>query len=394
MLTRKFLFFFLGLFFTFSSQALAQNSPQIRRLPPSLERELKLRKGGKVRIIGFVDTLKAQSLIAQSIRDSSSEELDSMSVRDTAIIMIDSSVSLTDKEWLDSMLAELPEYRMTPQGIRFQYPAEILVETTRKVVPPDTTLTSKMDPVFKEDLPFYDAMPMPRPLEQLHLPRTSLELGAGTPYLPRIDLHSLIISNQQTALEIFGKYRLTTADDPAIKQFLILGLKGEFAFPNSDLPVTEAAPQLDIDASSSTTKRRIISQIETADYTLYRTTIAGNFMIGTPSQLRLQVNAAFSLLNNDPIPSIGDAPYEITNKESLTLAKDIGSSSYRLSLDILHHQAGTILGIGATTSPELWQSKLLVEHLDTERSGGMRDSCIFMETTLGEQLLLFLLKLV
>src|SRR5205823_4857555 len=125
------------IFFGFCANLFSQTQP--RRLPPSLERELKLKHSGKVRIIGFTDTLKAQNLIAQSLRDTSGEELDSLSVKDTAIITIDSSVSLTDKEWLDSMLAQLPEYEKTPDGIRFHYPADILIETNRKIVPPDTT---------------------------------------------------------------------------------------------------------------------------------------------------------------------------------------------------------------------------------------------------------------
>src|SRR5207302_2130159 len=130
---------------------------------------------------------------------------DSLNTRDTAIIVIDSSVSLTDKEWLDSMLAQLPEYEKTPEGVRFHYPADILIETNRKVVPPDTTLPSRMDPVTKEDLPIYGEMPMPRPFRQIPLPRTSIELGAGSPYIPRAEIQSMVLSNEKTAIELHGK---------------------------------------------------------------------------------------------------------------------------------------------------------------------------------------------
>ncbi len=366
MLTKYSSLFFILVIFTLTSEAFTQTSPQIRRLPPSLERELKLRKGGKVRIIGFVDTLRAQSLIAQSIRDSSTEELDSMSVRDTAIIMIDSSVSLTDKEWLDSMLAELPEYRMTPQGIRFEYPAEILIETTRKVVPPDTTLTSKMDPVTKEDLPLYDAMPMPRPLEQLDLPRTSIELGAGAPYLPRVEIKSLLISNQQTSLTVDGKYRLTEASEPAIKQFLIYGVHGEFAFPNSELPISEAVPELDINVFSSSVKRRAPTQIGYADHTIYRTEFGTDFSIGTPSQLKLQAQASLYLLNDDTTAAMGQSPSENQGNIGLSLLKDIGTSSYSLKFAVQYVAATAMTGAGIDATPNFLQTQLILQQKENE----------------------------
>src|SRR5258706_16454140 len=88
------------------SDAMTQTSP--RPLPPSLQRELRLRQTRTARIVSYTDTIKAQTLISRSIRDSSSEELDSNMVGDSAVVVIDSSVSLSRKELLDSMLAELP----------------------------------------------------------------------------------------------------------------------------------------------------------------------------------------------------------------------------------------------------------------------------------------------
>ena len=280
-------------FVTLSSVAFTQTSPQIRRLPPSLERELKLRKGGKIRIVGFTDTLKAQSLIAQSIRDSSSEELDSLSVKDSAIIVIDSSVSLTDKEWLDSMLAELPEYRKTPEGIRFHYPADILVETSRKTVPPDTTLASRMDPVSKEDLPLYDALPMPRPLHRTAFPKTSVEFGVGVPSLPRAELQSLVLSNNVSAVEIDGKYFSTTAEAPAIKQYWKIGASGSFAFADTSILKGERVPQLDVSVSTGANTRLVES--ERASLSLMN--LNARFTIGSLEKLKLESHEFYSLLN-------------------------------------------------------------------------------------------------
>jgi hypothetical protein len=321
---------FLIIFFTLSNSAIAQLSPQTRsgiierRLPPSLERELKLKRGGKVRIIGFIDTLKAQSLIAQSIRDSSLLELDSLSVKDSAIILIDSSVSLTDKEWLDSMLAELPEYQKTPEGIRFFYPADILVETNRKVVPSDTTLPSKMDPVTKEDLPLYGASPMPRPLQHLYLPRTSIELGAGSPYIPRIDIRSLVFDNKAMAIDIGGRYRLTNASEPAIKQYWNIGASGRFAFASDSLELGEQVPQLDVSAQTGANKRTVAG----SQATLSNSNIEAGFIIGSPSQLKLQLNGTVSFLNDEAVDlSETDAGIGIS------LLKDISNSTFRLVFD-------------------------------------------------------------
>jgi hypothetical protein len=350
------LLFFLIIFFSLASVALGQGSPQIRRLPPSLERELKLKHGGKIRIVGFVDTLKAQNIIAQSIRDSSSEELDSLTAKDSAIIVIDSSVSLTDKEWLDSMLVQLPEYKMTPEGIRFYYPADILVETNRKVVPHDTTLPSRMDPVTKEDLPLYDAFPMPRPLRQFSFPRTSIELGAGSPYVPRIDVASLVLSNERSAIELNGKFRTTSASDPAIKQFWNIGADGSFAFPQESIPPGQRTPQLDIQVSTGANKRLIVSQIDSAAHTLSESNLGADFIIGDPTQLKLSSHASVSLLSDD----IGKGNTETGVNLGALLTKTILDSAYQIALDIHFQNASRISNI-SSQALSLFEPKLTFE---------------------------------
>lgn len=346
----------LFLFAALSAEAFAQTTIT-RRLPPSLERELKLHKGGKARIIGFTDTLKAQTLIAKSIRDSSVAELDSTSVSDSAIVVMDSSVSLSDKEWLDSMLAELPEYRMTPEGIRFQYPPEILIETTRKTVPFDSTLPSRMDPVSKEDLPLYDALPMPKPLSLIAPPRTLIELGVGFPYLPRAELHSLIISNDRTSLLLNGKYFLTGADKPAIKQYWKLAASGKFVFPSADIPVGEQAPQLNVDLSTGANKRKFFSSIDSVEHTLSGTNINADFTIGSPTQLKLNSHAMLSLLSDD----IGSGTSERQQGITLSLLKNISNSSYRLQFNFRYQAAGTIGSAFTAVNPSLIEPQLLLQ---------------------------------
>jgi hypothetical protein len=339
--------FFLIIFFSLAVPAAAQNSPQIRRLPPSLERELKLKHGGKVRIIGFVDTVKAQNIIAQSIRDSTVAELDSATTRDTAIIVVDSAVSLTDKEWLDSMLAQLPEYQKTPDGIRFHYPSDILIETNRKVVPPDTTLASRMDPVTKEDLPLYTELPMPRPLRQLSLPRTSVELGAGTPYLPRLEAHSLVLSNESTAVELDGKFFTTSADEPAIKQYWNFGATGKFAFPTEQYPSSEQVPELDLGAHTGANKRSLIG----TESILSVTDINAGFTIGSPSQLKLRTSASLSFLNND----LATGTTETSSRIAVALRKDYGHTAVEI---------GARYEAAFDSSQSLAEAKAVVRTLD------------------------------
>ena len=355
--------FFLLLFLiaTLSAEAFAQTTIT-RRLPPSLERELKLRKGGKARIIGFTDTLKAQTLIAKSIRDSSVAELDSNSVSDSAIVVMDSSVSLTDKEWLDSMLAELPEYRMTPEGIRFQYPPEILIETTRKTVPFDSTLPSRMDPVSKEDLPLYDASPMPKPLSLITPPRTSVELGIGAPYLPRIDIHSLVISNERTSFSLGGKYFMTGADAPATKQFWKLGANGSFVFPSAEIPIGEQVPQLDIGFLTGANKRLLVSSLDSANHNLSNTSINAGFTVGSPSQLKLRSHAMLSLVSDD----IGGGNSERQQGVDLSLLKDITNSSFRLQFNFRYQGAGSIGSTFAATAPGFIEPQLLLEQKEND----------------------------
>ncbi|MEI8134889.1 MAG: hypothetical protein WCH46_07390 [bacterium] len=319
------------LFFTLvlTGESYSQSfAPQGRRLPPSLERELKLKHGGKVRIVGFTDTLKAQSIIASSIRDSASIELDSLTAKDSAIVTIDSAVSLTDKEWLDSMLAQLPEYKNTPQGIRFHYPADILVETNRKVVPPDSTIASRMDPVTKEDLPLYGDMAMPKPLPDKSLPRTRIEAALGSPYIPILSVNSLVLTNETTALVCDGFFKTTQADEVATKQYWHLGAHVSFLFPPSPLELTQRVPQLELSALTGATKR-VLGDSNTT-HSLSESELSTRFTIGQQSQLKLISQGSVGFLHDESTVGIS----ETEAKLKLLLAKDIPNSSFTTSLSL------------------------------------------------------------
>ncbi|MEP7234258.1 MAG: TonB-dependent receptor [Ignavibacteriota bacterium] len=357
----KFLFFAI-LFVSHTSGLYSQIPATTRRLPPSLEREYKLHRGGRSRIIGFVDTLKAQSLIAQSIRDTSVEELDSISVRDTAIITTDSTVSTSEKDWLDSMLAELPEFRSTDAGIRFDYPPEILVETTRKVVPQDTTLSSRMDPVLKEDLPIYDAAPMPKPLRRLDLPNSWFELGIGSPQLPRIDFLSRVLNTPNALLELTGKFRNTAAETPAVKLSWQLEASGNVLFPTEDALTSGRTPQFDFDAVAGAKRRLVVSESDSPPHTISLTRLGGALTIGSPAQLKLNSNVVVSLFGDN----VGSGINENQAAISVSLSKQPEDSHLRINLDARYQTAALMIGTLAPKNPGFIEARLSGENNSNE----------------------------
>ncbi len=75
--------------------------PVHRPLPPSILAEL--RRSQKNRTLVYQDTLHAADLEREHFNDSVSREY-----ADSAISTIDTAVSLSHKEWLDSELIEIP----------------------------------------------------------------------------------------------------------------------------------------------------------------------------------------------------------------------------------------------------------------------------------------------
>ncbi|HET6510816.1 MAG TPA: hypothetical protein VFH43_01390, partial [Candidatus Kapabacteria bacterium] len=132
------------LFLSFSSLAFAQvTGPEPQRaekwrgrpLPPSMQSEMRqLRAKQGSRAIIFRDTVRASQLARAAFNDTTSEFDTSAVYVDSALSVIDSGVSLTHKEWLDSLLVEIPEMSRFSDRIDFNYPQSIQTEPLKKDV--------------------------------------------------------------------------------------------------------------------------------------------------------------------------------------------------------------------------------------------------------------------
>ncbi len=329
--------------FSATNKLIAQPSGQLR-LPPSLERELKLRGKGAPRVIRFSDTVKADKLISQSIRDTSGEELDSTMVHDSAIVVIDSAVSLSHKEWLDSMLAELPETERTPEGLRFHYPDEMMVNTTRKQVPFDESLPMKMDPVSKEDLPLFGSLPMQRPITPKEPSRFSFTAGGGTPYLPQLSAKALLLNESQSTIEASGTFIERLSDVSAIKEKWDITLDGLFLF--APPVISDPKPYISGRLSAALLSRDIIDTTASA-YSLFRTKLGLNLKLGTLQALKLTGSARLNYLNDNVSTSISERSGGI----SLLLEKQATDSANRFSLGVQYDGASTTTDKLAGDSP-------------------------------------------
>jgi hypothetical protein len=328
------------------------------RLPPSLERELKLR-GSRTHVVRFSDTVKAEKLISASIRDSSAHELDSTSVHDSAIVIIDSAVSLTEKERLDSMLAELPETERTPEGLRFHYPDKMMVNTARREVPFDTTLTRNMDPVSKEDLPLFDGMPSPKPFIATPFTKYDVLLTVGTPYLPSVIASVALVSNPHSTVDVGGSYIRRSSDVTALGDEWGLRVNGIFTFESDNIAATDPKPIIRAELSTRSTSRFIKTDNSSSDYALARNRLDGSFAIGSLSAVRATGNASVHFTSDNAGASLSErsggmnALFEheandSTNRHSLGLKYDGASES-----PIAMKNAGAL---GALTAEALFSS--------------------------------------
>ncbi len=205
--------------------------------------------------MSFADTIKAKSILSKSFRDSVGTELDSAKVSDSVLVMIDSAVSLSQKELLDSMLAELPEYRKTPSGGAFSYPSSILVETNAKVVPFDSTLIAKMEPVIKEPTPYIDGFPTTPPLGLRNEPRIFFEAGVGYPTVPFGTIEGKLVSSSLTSITAGGGFHNNMGTVNAIKNTWNVGANAKHIFMLDSLAADARQPQAEIDVRYDSRER-------------------------------------------------------------------------------------------------------------------------------------------
>ena len=171
------------------SHASAQGIPKVSKLPPSMRIELALEAARTHKTIVFRDTMKSAQLQSRLVRDTA-KTADSLlaTVRDSALATVDSLVAEPTKAHLDSGIAELPEFSRASSAPHFEYPLSIMTETYRVPVPFDTTILAGMNPISRENLPYFDEHPMPIALKSEGLSEGHIVAGAGTVHLPYLEV--------------------------------------------------------------------------------------------------------------------------------------------------------------------------------------------------------------
>src|ERR1044071_1036031 len=117
-----------------------------KSLPPSILSEL--RRGERNRTLVFHDTVKASDIERQHAADTSATG----TYADSAITLMDTAVSLSHKEWLDSELVEIPELHRVGARVHYEYPPSIMTESEMSKVAFDSTILLRMNPVSREQL--------------------------------------------------------------------------------------------------------------------------------------------------------------------------------------------------------------------------------------------------
>lgn len=281
--------------------------------------------------MSFADTIKAKSILSRSFRDSVGRELDSAKVSDSVLVMMDSAVSLSQKELLDSMLAELPEYRKTSNGGAFSYPSSILVETNAKVVPFDSSLIAKIEPIIKEPTPYIDGFPITPPLRSRNEPSIFFEAGVGYPTVPFGSLEANIISSPLTSITAGGTFVNNMGTVNAIKNTWNVGANAKHIFMLDSLAADARQPQLNFDINYASRDRSV--RMDTSAPTVTQNYLTSNLglELGDIHSLHLNGNVSLGSYGDNLPNELSESSFDI----ALTTTKSLNSDhSSELSLDL------------------------------------------------------------
>jgi hypothetical protein len=236
-LMRSVLILFVVVLSVLPQIARAQESfPGKRQLPPSMRAELTHRESVLGHRIVFHDTLKSGTRKSALLRDTMQINDPTLAgLSDSALAISDSSVSLSHKQWIDSQIVEVPELIRNGAKVRYAYPQQIMVDIDRHPVPFDSTVLAGMNPITRENLPYFDQSPLPLPLRQKKNLEAMLEVGAGVPYLPRLAGALQFGVNDRIALGFNGDYLHRQSDDP-IEQYWNFAASGAAQIGNEPEP--------------------------------------------------------------------------------------------------------------------------------------------------------------
>ncbi|HET6513148.1 MAG TPA: hypothetical protein VFH43_13220 [Candidatus Kapabacteria bacterium] len=178
-----------------------------RPLPPSLQSELRqLRAKQGSRAIVYRDTVRASQLARAAFNDSTAEFDTTMVFEDSALSVVDSGVSLTHKEWLDSLLVEIPEISRFSDRIEFNYPLTIQTEPIKKPITVPPVDVARINPIPKENLPYFDQSPIPWTLSQEKRTSGYLTAGGGSLHLPLVRAGLAHTLSERLAFDLNGSF--------------------------------------------------------------------------------------------------------------------------------------------------------------------------------------------
>lgn len=236
--------------------AVAQTSPREeqwrgRPLPPSLQSEVRqLRAKQGSRTIIYRDTVRGSQRARQLFLDSTAEFDTSLVFEDSALTTIDSGVSLTHKEWLDSMLVDIPELTRTASGMRFSYSQTIMTEPLRREVEITPIATSTINPIPKENLPYFDQSPIPLPITPGKRTEVTLLAGAGIESLPKIEGSLSHTFNQRFHVDVQGEYNRHSNTHAIPQHYRLQARTGmEFGPERAEAGYENATLEAEVDAS-------------------------------------------------------------------------------------------------------------------------------------------------
>lgn len=261
----KQIFIAIALLLAFATSASAQvtgQEPQRsekwrgRPLPPSLQSEMRqLRAKQGSRAIVFRDTVRASQLARRAFNDSTADFDTSAVFLDSALSVVDSGVSLTHKEWLDSLLVEIPEMSRSSDRVDFNYPLSIQTEPLKKEVPITSVDANQINPIPKENLPYFDQSPIPWTLQQGKKTSGYLTAGGGNLHLPLIKLGLAHTLSDRLAFDLNGSFQ-NLGDASAVRSHYgaTALVTAELGMESAVEPYRATAFEVSLNASGKTTE--------------------------------------------------------------------------------------------------------------------------------------------
>lgn len=229
-----------------------------RPLPPSLQSELRqLRARQGSRAIIFRDTVRASQLARAAFNDSTAVFDTSAVFEDRALSVLDSGVSLTHKEWLDSLLVEIPELSRFADRVDFNYPQTIQTEPLKKDVVIPRTDVNQINPIPKENLPYFDQSPIPWTLAQGKSASGYLTAGGGTVHLPFVRGGLAYTLSERLAFDLNGNFQ-NLGDASALRQHYTINAlaTAELGLESALEPYKATALELSLNTSGKSTDLR------------------------------------------------------------------------------------------------------------------------------------------